>query len=151
VRRIIVCGDREWDDREYLERELDAYHARYPIDVVIQGRARGADAMAEAWARERGIAVMPFEADWRRYRYGAGPIRNGEMLNIGRPCAVIAFHRDLTRSKGTASMVGLARAAGVPTYVIPFEGERPWEAEDAALDLAHQRMTQPDHYQRWER
>lgn len=117
--RVLVCGDRAWRERDYLERLLDAYHAANPISLVIEGHARGADVMAFLWAESRGVPVQAFPADWARYGRAAGPIRNREMLNEGRPDVVIAFHRDLSRSKGTADMVKIARQAGVTTYVFP--------------------------------
>ncbi len=71
--------------------------------------ARGADLLAAAWARSRGIPARPFPADWNRDGKAAGFLRNVRMLREGRPDLVVAF----PGGKGTAHMVGLARRAGV--------------------------------------
>lgn len=119
--RLLVCGDRNWTDREYLYESLDAVHSSYGVEVVIEGEARGADILGRFWAKDRGIPVQPYPADWDQYKKAAGPIRNREMLNDGKPDAVIAFHPDILNSKGTRDMVNVARKAGVPVRVLPSE------------------------------
>ena len=75
--RLLACGDRDWSDRELLDRTLDFFAYQYLWEfVLVHGAARGADSMAGAWADSRGITVDPFPADWDRYRKSAGPIRN---------------------------------------------------------------------------
>jgi hypothetical protein len=49
--------------------------------------ARGADTLAEEWAKVRGI---PCTADWDDLGRKAGPIRNAQMLRKGRPELVVA-------------------------------------------------------------
>jgi hypothetical protein len=113
--RLLVCGDRNWNDRKAIYRQLDRWLAAYPNEhlVLIEGGARGADAIAGTWADDRGIEHLRFPADWKRYGRGAGPVRNRQMLNEGHPSLVFAFHNDLDASKGTRDMVECARQAGV--------------------------------------
>ena len=61
-----------------------------------------------------GVPVEVYPADWTRYGKPAGPIRNRQMLNEGKPDMVIAFHDDLSVSVGTKDMVDIANAAGLP-------------------------------------
>jgi YspA, cpYpsA-related SLOG family len=76
----------------------------------MQGGARGADALAKDWAMTHpDIKRFEIKADWKRYGNAAGPIRNQRMLEWG-PDLVVAF----AGGTGTAGMVALARAAGVP-------------------------------------
>jgi hypothetical protein len=63
------------------------------------------------------IKVLAFPAQWDTYGRAAGPIRNRQMLNEGRPDEVIAFHEHIDESKGTANMVKIAKAAGIPTTI----------------------------------
>lgn len=108
--RILVCGDREWSDWEMILQELSVY----PTDtVIIEGEARGADRLAGQVAVELGFQVIRFPADWKKYGRGAGPIRNQQMLDEGRPDLIIAFHDDLEHSRGTLDMVMKARKAGI--------------------------------------
>jgi hypothetical protein len=111
--RLLVCGDRNWSDREFLYQALDAIHAERPVSQVIEGMARGSDVMAADWAISRGIPVIGFRAQWDLYRKAAGPIRNQQMIDVGRPDAAIAFHDRIAASRGTRDMVIRARKAGI--------------------------------------
>lgn len=104
-----MCGGRDYADVDTMYRVLDASHKAKPIGVVISGMARGADSMAAMWADERGIKVAPFPADWKANGYAAGPIRNQQMLDDGKPDIVIAF----PGGRGTADMCKRARKAGL--------------------------------------
>lgn len=108
--RVLVCGGRDYDDAVTVDRVLDRVHSRRPITCVIHGGARGADSLAGAWAKRRGVRVEEYPADWKRYGRAAGMIRNAEMLRAGRPDRVVAF----PGGRGTAGMKRLARTAGVP-------------------------------------
>jgi hypothetical protein len=107
--RVLVCGGRDYGDREALFAALDAIHAETPIGLVIQGEAPGADRLARAWAIHRRVRAMGFVADWAAHGKAAGPIRNRRRLAEGRPDLVIAA----LGGNGTDDMVRQARAAGV--------------------------------------
>jgi hypothetical protein len=111
--RLLVCGDRNWTDYKAVVREIAARR----VSVVIEGEAKGADRFARLAAERLEIPVLPFPADWEQYGREAGPIRNRQMLQEGKPTEVIAFHADIASSKGTANMVALARKAGIPVTV----------------------------------
>ncbi len=112
--RVLICGDRNWSDVELI-------HSNLPSETVavIHGGCRGADRIGGAVAESLGISVEVFPARWERYGRGAGPIRNEQMLDQGKPDLVIAFHPDLTKSRGTRNLVGLARKRGIRTIIIP--------------------------------
>lgn len=114
--RILVCGDRDWDDIEAIVRELSKFPAESST-VVIHGAQRGADTIAGVVAEELGMTVIAFPADWNLYGRFAGPIRNKQMLVEGQPDVVFAFHHDLTKSRGTKNMVKQASDANVPVKV----------------------------------
>jgi hypothetical protein len=107
IKRILVCGGRDFDDAELLFAVLDALPQ--PL-IIIHGAARGADTLAGDWAISRGQQQMPFPARWAEYGRAAGIYRNIEMLEQGEPDAVIAFEG----GRGTAHMIAAARAANVP-------------------------------------
>jgi len=86
-------------------------------DTVIEGEARGADTIAREEAERLGFKVLRFPAQWNTYGKAAGPIRNYEMLKQGQPDLIVAFHDDISSSKGTAHMLRCAEAAGV-TYTL---------------------------------
>ena len=130
--RVLVCGDRDWDDVEFMYDELDKL-ADIANPHIIHGAARGADRIAGEWAKSRMVPVRPFPAKWydlkhplalikinkfgKEYNAMAGPIRNQQMLDEGKPDLVMAFHNDIKSSKGTADMVRRARKAGIEVKV----------------------------------
>lgn len=116
--RMLVCGSRDYSRRDILYAALDRYIIE-GIDVIIEGEAKGADTLAREWAELRGIPVIKFPADWNKYGRAAGPIRNKQMLDDGKPDLVIAFpNGKLDDTKGTKNMVKQARAAGIACIVI---------------------------------
>ena len=65
-----------------------------------------------------GAVIKRFPADWTKFGTKAGPIRNREMLDL-QPDLVIAFHRNLKKSKGTIDTVMEANRRGIPVWLIP--------------------------------
>lgn len=123
--RVLVFGGRDFTDRRWLYRVLDAVHARLPISMIIEGEASGADRLARQWAEMRKILVDPYPADWndisvagavvRRSRNGklynaaAGPMRNAKMLHLGKPTYAIGF----PGGSGTRDMASQCFLAGL--------------------------------------
>lgn len=126
MRRVLICGDRNWNNFTVLLRELTLVNDTQGIAVVIEGEARGADQMSALAARSLGIPearILKFPADWKTHGKAAGPIRNRKQFNEGRPDLVLAFHNDIASSKGTKDMVRVAMKAGVETHVFTEKGE----------------------------
>lgn len=113
--RILVCGGRDYADQALLFGVLDMEAEQAPIYTIIQGGADGADRLARLWCHSRKCRFENYPADWRTHGRAAGPIRNQQMLDEGRPTKVIAF----PGGRGTADMVRRAKAASVPVYEIP--------------------------------
>lgn len=110
--RLLVCGGRDYFDRGAVFAALDRVHAKRDVKFVIQGAASGADNLAVQWACEREVKVKSFRANWRVHGKRAGPVRNQQMLDEGKPDGVVAF----PGGRGTANMVALARQAGVKVW-----------------------------------
>lgn len=109
---VIVCGGRNFSERDFLFRALDAANSRRPISEVVHGLCpTGADAMAADWAASRGIPCTGFMAEWGAVGRRAGPLRNQRMLDYGVD-GVIAF----PGGAGTADMVRRAKSAGVTVW-----------------------------------
>lgn len=99
--RVLVCGGRDYDRAEIVYEALQRIHAIRPITVVIQGEARGADALGKRWAIDMGIRVDCYPADWNTFGKYAGHLRNRNMLTFGLPDLVLAF----PGGRGTNDMV----------------------------------------------
>lgn len=122
---IIVCGGRDYTDRAAVFAALDRAHAKRPLVAVVHGAATGADALADEWAKARGVTRFPCPADWKLDGRAAGPKRNQFMLDCFQPFGVVAF----PGGAGTADLVRRARAAGVPVWepcaIIPTSSKAP--------------------------
>ena len=127
--RILVSGSRDWKDLPTIQKAFD----HYKPTVVIEGDASGADKIAGEEAGRRGIELEVFPAAWEvhdmdwckcngsedhTYCAMAGPKRNQEMLELGVPDLVLAFHPFISKSRGTRDMVQRARKMGVPVIII---------------------------------
>jgi hypothetical protein len=52
--RVLVCGSRDYTDKETLWAALDEFHTSIArITVLIEGEAPGADTLAKEWYEER--------------------------------------------------------------------------------------------------
>ena len=99
--RVLVCGGRDFGDTEFVYRVLDRLKACEQVDCIIEGDARGVDRIAGYWAKKNRIDLRLFPADWDTHGKRAGPIRNKQMLDEGKPDLVIAF----PGGRGTANMI----------------------------------------------
>lgn len=95
-----VVRMREWQ-RGMIFHKLDLIHAKYGIDVIIQGRAPGADSCGGQWAFRNGIPQLGFSAEWNTYQKAAGPRRNQQMIDEGKPTRGLGFPGDV----GTRDML----------------------------------------------
>ncbi len=116
--RILACGSRDWTDSRTIRMALEICIAEYGDIHLIHGACRGADLLSQRAALDLEQIVTAFPARWERHGKAAGPIRNVDMLKIGKPSLVLAFHANIAESKGTGHMIGIAKEAGVPVIVI---------------------------------
>ena len=113
--RVLVTGGRDFSDFNLVVRIMDALDPK--PGLIIHGAAKGADSLADRWARLRGVPVREFKCNWRPngvFDRAAGFKRNSTMLDQGRPDRVVAF----PGGSGTADMVRIARKAGVPVTLV---------------------------------
>ena len=82
--------------------------------AVVSGTAKGADAFGEAWARDCGIQILQFPANWKKFGKRAGPLRNEEMADNAD--GLIAIWDG--KSRGTTSMLNLAADRGLRIAVL---------------------------------
>jgi hypothetical protein len=117
-KRILVCGGRTWGYTEcsgYTKKDPKEFNLALDIlkslepTVVISGGAKGADELGPLLAGVIGCKSLVYLANWKQYENAAGPIRNQQMLDEGKPDIVVAF----PGGTGTADMVRRARKAGV--------------------------------------
>lgn len=126
-KRILVCGGRNYADwlsfRNIMEKiasekfkrsEPDEY-GNYLYEVtIISGAAKGADQMAIDWAVINWCNFEEYHALWHIYGNKAGPIRNQQMIDEGKPDLVIAFPGGV----GTKDMVRRSKKAGIEVICV---------------------------------
>lgn len=117
--RILVCGDRNWTDKDLIGSVINQFSN---VECVIEGEASGADSLAREVAYDLGIRVLKFPALWHLHGKAAGPIRNQQMLDEGKPDWVVAFHDDIDRSNGTRDMLNRAIKAGISKLLVSHNG-----------------------------
>ena len=111
--KVIIAGSRDFTDYELLCSFADQTLAGAEDVEIVSGGARGADALGERYARERGRRLKVFPADWKKWGAAAGPIRNAEMAAYAD--ALIAFWDG--RSAGTRDMIRKAEDRGLRVQV----------------------------------
>lgn len=78
---LLVAGSRNYYDYDEFSDVMNFAHKKYNITEIVSGGARGADALAERWAKENNIPIKIFKANWDTYGKSAGFIRNASMHN----------------------------------------------------------------------
>lgn len=110
--RILVSGSREYSDYESVLDAIEEVAGTNIAVCVVQGGARGADALGKRAAEELGISVDEFPADWSIDN--AGSIRNGQMIASGIDFALF-FLSSKARNIGTRDAMKRAKSAGIPS------------------------------------
>ena len=105
--RVLVCGGRDY--RGDVSSVLDPL----PVKLIIHGAARGADSLAEDYAKRREIPYVGVPAEWKLHGKAAGPMRNSKMLKDWMPNLVVAF----PGGRGTENMIKQARVAGISVII----------------------------------
>jgi len=111
--RVIIAGSRDIIKYEDVYEAILESRWKDDITEVISGGARGVDRLGERFARDHGLPVRQFLANWSKFKKMAGYIRNQEMAQNAD--ALIAVW-DM-KSKGTAHMIEAAQAIDIPTFI----------------------------------
>lgn len=122
---ILIAGSRSYADYDTCKKILDYLLVNKKEVCVVSGGAKGADALAERYADERGYEKRIFPADWNKNGKRAGYLRNEEMHKFissfeNRGC--VCFWDG--ESKGTAHNFELVKKYGTPIRVFDFKKYR---------------------------
>ena len=119
--RIIVAGSRDFSNYSILKASMDDLLSSLLEEgediIIVSGTARGADRLGERYARERGLKVHRFPADWSQGKK-AGYIRNVQMAENADAC--VCFWDG--KSRGTKHMIDIAKERDLTLVVIDFNG-----------------------------
>lgn len=112
---VLVCGSRDFYDKDKLYKVLDEILLSYPDHVILEGGAKGADRLARRYAVDNKLKYLEMTPDWSIGRH-AGLERNTDMLNKNPSC-VIAFSSQTFLTSGTNDTVNKAKKREIPTYI----------------------------------
>lgn len=103
--RIAIVGSRDFSRLD----KIGDFVRDLPRDtVIVSGGARGVDTAAAAAARARGLEVVVYLPDWKKFGQSAGFLRNETIVQDSDE--IVAFWNG--RSNGTRHSIGLARRNG---------------------------------------
>ena len=127
--RVIIAGSRDMADYEAAKKAISEALGEIGGSAqvrVVSGHCRGADILGERYAREHGLELAVFPAEWNRYGRRAGFIRNTQMAEFaseeGSEGALIAFWDG--QSRGTKMMIGIAEKKGLSIHVCDLNGRK---------------------------
>lgn len=116
--KVAIVGSRGFDDYEMLKREIVKLVDVSKITEIISGGAKGADILAERFARENNFKMTVIKPNWSHGK-GAGIIRNKTIVETAD--TVLAFWDG--ESKGTKNSIGLGDRLGKQVYVISVKAK----------------------------
>lgn len=115
MKTFAIVGSRHFTDYELFCEVCDTFKCQ--MQRIVSGGARGADTLAERYAKENRIELLVFPAEWHLYGKAAGPKRNQQIVDeADHMIAFLAPH-----SKGTRNSITLAQRKGIPTDVVEVE------------------------------
>jgi hypothetical protein len=127
MRRIIIAGSRAFDDYRLLFNSVIEIAPQIRQQIcgqsaveIVSGGAKGADFLGEIFAKDMGLPIKIFKADWDKYGKSAGYKRNEEMAQYADE--LIAFWDG--ESKGTKHMIDLANKYKLKVSVVRFESSQ---------------------------
>ncbi len=89
--KVIISGPKEFKDYEFLKTECDRVLSRKLVDsevkvTIMSGCSSGVENLGERYAKERGLAVQTFPADWNKLGKKAGILRHKRMAKESNAC-----------------------------------------------------------------
>ncbi len=77
--KLAIIGSRNFNDYKSFENYINQIRQTYTIECIVSGGAKGADALAERYAKENNIPIEIYYPDWDKFGKSAGYIRNNDI------------------------------------------------------------------------
>ena len=116
--KVIIAGSRNITNKLLVTKAIT--ESGFNITEVVSGCARGVDRLGESVAKDNGIPIRQFPANWELYGKSAGAIRNKDMANYAD--ALIAIWDG--KSPGTKNMLNIAKKKGLQIHITMVVSEK---------------------------
>lgn len=125
---VAIIGSRNYNNKEAIFDYLDS--KRDKIDILVSGGCpKGADSIAQEWAKKRGLSILIHYPDWSTGK-GAGFARNKNIVDSAD--IIVAW---TTGSKGTQHSLDYAAKIGKQTITFNVEPDREIEIPQENKEL----------------
>lgn len=114
--KLAVIGSTGFDNYDIMTVVIDELRNLYKINTIVSGGAKGADSLAEIYAKDHKLKLIVFPAQWDKYEKSAGFIRNNTIWDnsdLG-----VAFWDG--SSKGTAHSFKISKKQQKKLYVFDY-------------------------------
>ena len=113
--KLAIIGSRGITSYDLVNSQFKKLLVDCPnISTIVSGGARGVDTIAEEVAKQHGLELTVFPADWKTYGKKAGFLRNTTIIEESD--IVLAIWDGASR--GTMDSVKKAKALGKPCRVV---------------------------------
>lgn len=126
---IIIAGTRTYNNYAELKQACSDYVAHLIKDgvatkeeiTILSGMAPGTDKLGAKFAKEAGLYLVTFAADWDTNGKAAGPLRNEQMAKYaaGANGILLAFWDG--KGKGTNNMIELAEKYKMEIFITLYK------------------------------
>ena len=104
--KILVTTDKNWDNKVVIRSTLEEISQQ--IGCIILREGRGTKCIRPV-CYKFGIRNISYIADWAKFGYKAGVLRNEEMIEKGNPSLVIIFHNWIEYGTGIDHLIFLCK------------------------------------------
>jgi len=113
--RLAIVGGRDFSDQALFNKTMLMWEES-GVTEVVSGGARGADSMAESWARYHNIPIKVFLPEYDKYPGHLAPLmRNSQIVKYADQG--IAF----PGANGTRDTINKFKAAGKPCVIVRYQ------------------------------
>lgn len=109
--KCIIAGSRQGITYDDVLKAMET--CPWTSTEIVSGKARGVDTMGEQWAKENGIPIKEFPADWKKLGRSAGYRRNEQMRDYA-DALVCVWDGE---SRGSEHMINIAEEKGLKVHV----------------------------------
>lgn len=112
---IGIVGSRNFNRWDLVVSEMNKLIDTHgQPNTIISGGAKGADSMAETWAKTNGCEMIVHPALWNKYGKRAAYLRNKDIVRDSD--MLLAFPSKSGR--GTQMTINLSQDKGIPIIII---------------------------------